>query len=183
MGGTNLLLLFRFAQTFCIMMLCMCPSQWQQLQVSFNDWNKYCWHLCFINPNVSNVTTSPGSNPGDPEAALASGSRPLPHARDGSSGKYVGGHWMNKTSPEAALVWCSLGCRSRICICAIKCWSTKKTNTIRSTFQNSNPHSQRRRTPGSWPPPNLSCLWFCGQHSTPFFSSVLSEEQCQLNVI
>ena len=33
---------------------------------------------------------------------------------------------MNKKSPEAALVRCSLGCRSRICIGAIKCWSTKK---------------------------------------------------------
>ena len=51
-----------------------------------------------------------------------------PHARDGSSGKYVGGHWLNKKSPEAALVRCSLGCRSRICIGAIKCWSTKKKN-------------------------------------------------------
>jgi hypothetical protein len=36
------------------------------------------------------------------------------------------GHWMNKTSPEAALVLCSLGCHSGICIGAIKCWSTKK---------------------------------------------------------
>ena len=34
-----------------------------------------------------------------------------PHARrrDGFSGKYVGGHWMNKNPPEAALVRCSLG--------------------------------------------------------------------------
>ena len=41
-----------------------------------------------------------------------------------------GGHWMNKKSPEAALVWCSLGCRSRICIGAIKCWSTKKKSWL-----------------------------------------------------
>jgi hypothetical protein len=27
-----------------------------------------------------------------------------PYARDGSGGKYVGGRWMNKTFPEAAIV-------------------------------------------------------------------------------
>jgi hypothetical protein len=37
---------------------------------------------------------------------------------------------MNKKSPEAALVLCSLGCSSRICIGAIKCWSTKKKNAL-----------------------------------------------------
>ena len=31
-----------------------------------------------VGNNTANVTASPGSNPGDPEAALASGSRPLP---------------------------------------------------------------------------------------------------------
>ena len=34
-----------------------------------------------VGNNTANVTTRPGSNPGDPEAALASGSRPLPLAR------------------------------------------------------------------------------------------------------
>ena len=31
-----------------------------------------------VGNNTANITTSQGSNPGDPEAALASGSRPLP---------------------------------------------------------------------------------------------------------
>jgi hypothetical protein len=31
-----------------------------------------------VGNNTANVTTSPGLNPGDPEAALASGSSPLP---------------------------------------------------------------------------------------------------------
>jgi len=31
-----------------------------------------------VGNNTANVTTSPGSDPGDPEAALASGSRPRP---------------------------------------------------------------------------------------------------------
>ena len=31
---------------------------------------------------------------------------------------------MNKTFPEVVLVWCSLGCSSRIRISATKCWST-----------------------------------------------------------
>ena len=43
---------------------------------------------------------------------------------------------MNKTSPEAALVWCSLGCRSRICIGAIKCWSTKKIIQFKMKIKN-----------------------------------------------
>ena len=59
-----------------------------------------------VGNNTANVTTRPGSNPGDPEAALASGSRPL-HTRvmvpekekeicrgPLDEQKYVGGHWM-----------------------------------------------------------------------------------------
>jgi hypothetical protein len=44
---------------------------------------------------TANATTRPGSIPGDPEGALASGRSPASRC-DGSSGKYVEGHWMNK---------------------------------------------------------------------------------------
>jgi hypothetical protein len=56
-----------------------------------------------------------------------------PHSRDGSSGKTLnmvrGTGWTNKT-PRLCLkvVKCSLGCCSRICIGAIKCWGDCEPN-------------------------------------------------------
>jgi hypothetical protein len=64
-----------------------------------------------------------GSIPCDLEVALASGSRPHPTGMHATVPVY--GALDEQKSQNAALVWCSLGCCSRICTGAIKCWPTK----------------------------------------------------------